>query len=251
MSSQIDPIHTPCKKCVFASYENNTQIACHLDYLDRYKNNNVEILEVYDEEKEFFVINKKKCIGYRENKWFDQFNLSNGSIEDKIQKYKENEYIRYIAVVDLKDMDLEELESVCVELSKTSIKPQKLIIIRYLSNKEQFKYNDIESLLKTTNIGCQWRIQTILDEEAQFIGIMHDVLKNNKKSRFVLTIKKMSTKISTIIDYANNKVYNELDTLLACGDKDRHGVLCSATTYRYAIENQKDIINDKEIFIEL
>ena len=54
----IKPIHTPCKDCTFAIYEGKTQNGCHLNLLEKYKNKNLEILEAYDEQKEFYIINQ-------------------------------------------------------------------------------------------------------------------------------------------------------------------------------------------------
>lgn len=251
MTQEISAIHTPCKNCVFAQYNNITQTGCFLGYLDRYKNMGTEILEVYDQEKEFYVLNDKKCIGYRENKWFTQFGLDRASIEAKIKKYLDNEYIRYMVVINLREMNLGILENICRGLSTAPVKPQKIIIIRYLDNRE-FKYADIEKCLKKTNVGCAWRVQTILDNEAPYEGIIiNDILRNNKNQRFLLHINKDNNSISQIVDFANNTVYRDLGTLICCGNNDRSCLLYSSTAYRFAIENHKNLIEDKEIFIEL
>ena len=52
----ISKIHTPCKDCVFALYNDITQVGCKTKTLDIFKQRGVTILEVYDEEKEFYVI---------------------------------------------------------------------------------------------------------------------------------------------------------------------------------------------------
>ena len=61
--STINAVHTPCKNCVFAIYDNITQTNCALHYLDIYRDKDIEILEAYDNDKEFYIINNKKCIG--------------------------------------------------------------------------------------------------------------------------------------------------------------------------------------------
>ena len=55
-------IHTPCKDCVFAIYDDKTQINCSQDCIDKYKKLDVPIVEVYDDDKEFYVIEGRKCI---------------------------------------------------------------------------------------------------------------------------------------------------------------------------------------------
>ena len=85
--TSIPAIHTSCKKCVFAIYDNITQTGCHLDYIAKYREKNISILEAYDEQKEFYVIGDKKCPGYREDSWFKDNNLT---IEEKIDKIKKD-----------------------------------------------------------------------------------------------------------------------------------------------------------------
>ncbi|NCA30639.1 MAG: hypothetical protein EBS93_07975, partial [Chitinophagia bacterium] len=124
LNEQINKIHTPCKDCVFAKYQDNTQIGCELDYISKYKSKNIEILEAYDNNKEFYIINGKKCIGYRENKWFDQFDLKDNSIEDKIKKFHELNSLDYLLVIDLKKINLEELEDILGQINTLEIKPK-------------------------------------------------------------------------------------------------------------------------------
>ena len=52
--STVNTIHTPCKSCVFALYEDKTQTDCGLNYISKYRQkDNVEVLEAYDNDKEF------------------------------------------------------------------------------------------------------------------------------------------------------------------------------------------------------
>ena len=44
----INPkVHTACKNCMFAVYEDNTQTGCYINRLEKYS----DVLECYDEEK--------------------------------------------------------------------------------------------------------------------------------------------------------------------------------------------------------
>lgn len=248
MTPQISTIHTPCKSCVFAKYDNKTQTDCYLDYINIYQNNNIEILEAYDNEKEFFIINDKKCIGYRENKWFDKRGMTNSSLDEKIAKYNETNYAHYLAVIDLKNMNLSQLNEIITDLALCSIKPQKIIIIRYKNDNKIFGYKTIESLLKTSNIGCQWRIQTMLEDSMDHNYILNDIIKNNLNCRFVLSITDTGGKVNDIIEYANTKVYKKLQNFYACGNKSKNIVLYSSTVFRHAFDINKNIIDDSELY---
>lgn len=61
-------IQTPCKNCCFATYSGITQIGCDAGRLEKFENIGTDIIEAYDEEKEFKVINRR-CQYYREAKW--------------------------------------------------------------------------------------------------------------------------------------------------------------------------------------
>lgn len=68
----INKVHTSCRNCVFAEYEDKTQVGCRLDMLEKYD----EVLEAYDEEKEFFVINNMFCRRKRSEQWAKRFPAS-------------------------------------------------------------------------------------------------------------------------------------------------------------------------------
>ncbi len=59
---------TACKFCYFAVYDKNTQTGCSLGKLDKFRANGHEIIEAYDEEKEFYLI-KGFCPFFRTGEW--------------------------------------------------------------------------------------------------------------------------------------------------------------------------------------
>ncbi len=237
--STINSIHTPCKSCVFAEYKDITQIGCHLNYLDTYRTKNIEILEAYDNEKEFYIINNKKCIGYRENGWFEKRNLQNLSIEEKIKKFKEKNFLHYLMVVNLNNFNTsEQLHSLSVQLSHIDIKPRKIIFIRYHSNKNH-PLSTIQDLLDKSNLSCKWRIQTML-EDRDYLEVLHDIVNLNKKYRFVCTMSAETTETNTVINTANKIVYENMDRFVVLTDKNKSITIFSAPNYRYGllIENK-------------
>lgn len=56
-------IKTSCKNCVFAIYDNSTQTGCCFDRTKKF-----DITEAYDDNKEFFVVNRL-CNYYRDKSW--------------------------------------------------------------------------------------------------------------------------------------------------------------------------------------
>lgn len=245
----ISKIHTPCKNCVFAKYENITQTGCALSYLDKFRSKNVEILEVYDEEKEFYVINNKKCLGYRENKWFDQFDLQHSSLDEKIKKFKEFNHLSYLLVVDLKDFDDTSFDLLKEQIQNSSIKPQKIIFIRYqwINN---FHFNKIKRLLDTANIDCRWRIQTMVDDSLCEKDILHNIVNNNKEYRFIVSVNKPGNNLKLLIEKANTIVYEDFGIVTALKNTDGSIILFSAPSYRWSnLVEKKNILEDETNYI--
>ena len=246
IDNNINPIHSPCKNCVFAIYENNTQTGCSLNYLDKYKNKNVSILEAYDDDKEFYIINGKKCLGYRENKWFDQFNLSDASIEDKTSKYFETNTLDYCVIIDLKTMDINNLDHILSQLSQCQIQPKKVIIVRYVDNELQFGYSKIEALLKKYNASYIWRIQTIVDLSLTSEQILHNIVSLNAKYRFILSINKANSDIQHIINSTNIIVHEDLDQFEILSNRDRSCMIFSSIVYRFDAFHGHDLLAKDE-----
>ena len=247
--SSISQVHTACKDCVFAKYEEKTQINCVLDYISKYKEKNAEILEVYDEEKEFYVINNKKCIGYRENKWFEQYGLSEASVDEKISKFKELNHIDYLLVIDLNKFTKETLDKLKSTVSDCKIKPQKIIFIRYQSCK-LFDYNVIQDFFDSTNLKCKWRIQTMVDDSLDPSDILRNIVNLNKGYRFILSITNFTSDINTLIEKCNTVVYEELGIVIAIKNTQGSAILFSASSYRWSlVVEKKNILKDEKNYI--
>jgi hypothetical protein len=247
--SEINIIHTPCKKCVFANYHNNTQIDCHLDYISFYKNTKIDILEAYDEEKEFYIINNKKCIGYRENSWFEKRNLQDLSIEEKINKFKENNFLHYLMCVDLQNFTQEDLSAFGDLFKNLSIKPRKIIFIRYQNHNIKFSYDLIQKTLDRAGFNGKWRIQTMLIDK-NYKDILHETININKKYRFILSMNSYCNNLDAIISKGNNIVYENMDRFVAITNSDKSAILFSTPNYRHSLLiEHKDILEEESYHI--
>ena len=249
LDKAINPIHTPCKDCVFAKYENNTQIDCFVNYLDTYRSKNIEILEAYDDQKEFYIINSKKCIGYRENKWFKQFDLQDSDIDQKIKKYHETNVLDYMIVIDLKNLVIDQLENILLQISTISIQPKKVVFIRYADNNLAFPYSSIENLLKKYNAKYKWRIQTILDPLLSYDQIINNITNLNTSYRFILCVNKYNNDLDRIISLTNQKVHHDLDQFDIIANEDHSCLIYSGVIFRFETFHGKDFLNDKDHYL--
>lgn len=243
LNEQINKIHTPCKECVFAKYQDNTQIDCALNYISKYKTKDIEVLEAYDDHKEFYIINGKKCIGYRENKWFDKFDLKDSSIEDKIKKFHELNALDYLLVLDLKNISLEELKNLLEQISTLSIKPQKLIIVRYADN-TKFPYDTLKNLLDKHIKGYKWKIQTILDQLLAYNNIIKNIVSLNS-NRFIVSITQANEDIEHIIKHTNRVVHHDLDQFNIISNQSKSCIIFSRSSYAFETFNGINLLDNE------
>lgn len=243
---QINTVHTSCKNCVFAKYENNTQTGCELNYLSVYKNKDISIVEAYDNEKEFFIVNGKKCIGYRENKWFDQFNLEDDSLQSKIDIFKKHNSLDYLLTINLKNMNISQLESLLSQIQECSIKPKKLIIIRYADNNNRFPYNNVKDLLDKYS-SYIWKIQTILDPLLEYKDILSNIVSLNS-NRFIASIKDYNSSLNNIIQTTNKIVHEDLDQFTIISNADKTTLIFSRALYSFEAFDGKNLLDNDSYY---
>ena len=75
---------TSCKECCFAQYERHEdgeeQVGCTLGSLDIHRANKVNVIGAYDDEKEFFVLENRRCPNYRTKIWAER--VDPNSVQD-------------------------------------------------------------------------------------------------------------------------------------------------------------------------
>lgn len=244
-SPTISPIHTACKSCEFAIYEDKTQTECYLGFVDRFKIADVEVLEVYDEDKEFYVINNKKCVGYREFKYFVNRGLSETGIQEKAEYVRDRLKINYDLTINIRNYSAAELQELAKEISKLSIKPNSLHIVRYKEDREKYSYRFIEKIISSTKV-TKWKIKTLLDNSEEFLTAVHHIINENKSTKFMLSINKNFSKIAEMVDYAQKTIYDNLSTFVVITEKTKECFLFSTDVYRLGILNGVDILSETD-----
>ncbi len=59
-----------CKECVFAVYDSKTQTECSLGRIEKYRKRKVgKVIEAYDNDKEFFILENIQCNAHRVPEW--------------------------------------------------------------------------------------------------------------------------------------------------------------------------------------
>jgi len=179
MSGQINQIHTPCKNCVFAEYETKqtehgeveSQVGCYAGMLDKFREDeDIEILEVFDNEKEFFVINDVRCHGARSEKWKDK-NFIQGF--DLVEIMKAEWKLPYHAIV----INLEEHDVIKTlnSLIKQRVRPKALTVIQPRQKPTQARA--VIDFLREINIPWYMKNAKVVETDDQYIK---QVMANDK-----------------------------------------------------------------------
>jgi hypothetical protein len=244
-NKKLSVIHTPCKECVFAEYDNKTQTGCAAGMLDKFKNSGYDIVEVYDNEKEFFVINNKKCIFMRKRDWFDNRNF-NSITKAVAEATKENE-IKYILILDInKNTSFSSIENVVNFFNTQNIIPTGILVITNTNEDLQIKIKDIAKLLDIQKI--KWRIQKFIDQSLNFTQKIKAIIQSAPVNRFYFYIDPMKFDSNNLnMSVLNTKI---LDGLVFGCLKIGGGLFFSYLSWQYAKLNKDvDIILDGQYHI--
>lgn len=146
--------HTSCKFCVFAQYKDITQYGCTAKELDYHKKSSCDILECYDSDKEFYVINDIKCAYYRNHQW--AYNKSPPYLDEVYEETK----FKYQAII-VADQNFNDVKTTVNSLVGQSLKPSHISIIRPIGSKI------IPRILAEYLIGLSipWRSENAVDQQ--------------------------------------------------------------------------------------
>lgn len=245
----IHPIHTSCKDCVFAIYEDNTQTDCHLQYLDLFRSKNIDIIEAYDDDKEFYVINDKRCLGWKSLDWYEKRDLADLSLEQKIDRHHKQNFIKYLLWIDLHNFTTEEsLDELGASIKKCNIKPSKIVFVRYKNYQQDLHdFDHIRNILvKADCNNTEWRIETSLVDRSNVDNQRHDAIINCEK-RFICLVTDIPKNLDKMIHRANYIVCDEIDMFNILKNKDETAILFPVFTYKYGLYfHHIDILKEKK-----
>lgn len=160
----ISRLHTSCKNCIFAIYDGDTQTICQMARL-----HNEEVIEVYDDERKFNVINNVKCHYKRTKSWADKV-----KIDDWKKRVLEENRIKYQVLIFLERYHtLEQLQHTIKSLLNQRLKPQHITVIKKpLSN---INLSSIHQYLKTLEI--PWKLQDVVNTNLNNLMLIDDAIR--------------------------------------------------------------------------
>ena len=161
MKDEVERIHTPCKTCIFAKYNGDTQTGCGLGRIQPFREQG-SVLEAEDEEKKFYIINGRLCNGFNEPggefaKTFAQ--------EDWVETAKKLLKLRLAIIVVIEEgHDLQMLTPTIESIMGQSLKPKQVI---FVNNQKTIRAPEIQTKLwKIIGNSLTWRINAIVERGA-------------------------------------------------------------------------------------
>ena len=172
--NNVSAISTVCKNCLFAIYDNDTQVGCKFDRTEKANNHSYyKLVEAEDEEKEFYIIDNHICPYQRTESWIHS---SHEDIESMVRK---EVFMPWAAILFYR-CDISELKQRIQELKSQSIQPN-IISLVLNSTIPAEKLKDI--LTDIDNSFGSWYVQKVLDEDLGdrlSIDICFDKMKRDK-----------------------------------------------------------------------
>jgi hypothetical protein len=185
-SQQQEKIQTNCKDCLFAIYNDKTQVSCAANRIVAFGN---DVVEAYDDDKEFYVINRF-CNYYRKTTWND------GEID--FEKLKKETDIPFDLFISAKGLSSNELIQLLFNLKYDQTKIRVSVFHHMLDNVDMV---EIKKLVKLTN--CTITACADIDKY-----LHNSIIRSNNNYHAVL-VNENKHKIRDL-DSINSVINNEL-----------------------------------------
>jgi hypothetical protein len=176
---KLPPIITSCGRCVFATYEDNTQVGCHFNRLQKYEK---FLKGAYDETgKKFFIIEGRYCPFLRNSEWRDKVKLAGENIYGRV---KSETTLNYMGVIlTNKTTTREELGKTLDSLLGQDIKPSHITVCVYTGG----ILNQFNSSKLLKNRGVEWKVQFMTEDYAR--GFVIDLAIDSTKRPWYVVVE--------------------------------------------------------------
>ena len=229
LENNLTIVKTSCKNCIFAIYDKNTQYGCEHDRINKFKNLSTNlVIEAYDNDSNFFVINKF-CNFYR-----DKTTWNNGNVD--INKVEEEAKITFDILLNCDDIDDEYLEWLIQFVKEVneynSHDTRKAIIHIYhannISKEQKQKVSSISKMIKGNNSINIYFDKNILD---------YHIVSKSKQSYHTCISKTQRPNIN-VLSNVNEEINTNLKKLLVI--KNNNVYLYSNLSCKIEITNNNN-----------
>jgi len=171
-------VQTSCKDCIFAVYEDKTQIGCEANNrLEKYRHQG-RVTDAYDDDKEFSVIDSI-CVFCKNKDWAPEQKC----LQQKYDVLRHIATIKYESIVLVgPDQTLEDIKVTVDSLANQILLPKKITLILALGN--HIKMGRIHSLMNTTLV--KWQAKHMLDSDIDENKAIDQALKFDKHQYYAV-----------------------------------------------------------------
>jgi len=191
------PISTSCKECIFATYDGKSQTGCELGRIEKFKKLDC-IIEAFDEDKEFYIVNGRFCLACRDREWGEK--IPPNRWKDVVKRQMQ---IQYQVIIFLTH-NLDDLKTTLDSLSSQTIQPKHITIIQRAKNK--LRPGKITQLIDGYYI--EWRLQHL--EHKVRDGDAVDLVLDKVKHQLYLVIESGYVFSKNMLSNLNHVVNEDL-----------------------------------------
>lgn len=177
----MSKLHTSCKDCFYAIYDesNKTQIGCQFNKIDKLKENGVNVIESYDEDKEFFVLNNHACMAYRSK---ESMLKADQDVKESMVLTRKQMSPRIAAVINVFNDDKEGLQKTINQIKNQEVPFYEVIFCVSSS----IKPSEIISIINELKCSFKWTIKQIIDEYWLGSRSINIAVQKSKSTYFTL-----------------------------------------------------------------
>lgn len=236
-----DRCHTTCSDCIFAVYDEDTQVGCNFnDRVEKYKEKSC-LIEAEDNEKKFFIINNRFCLAKRTHHWKNKVDkvLSTTRTDNELEVYDNETYttlvrteleISYDYVIYVgSSLDTDNIEKTLINVVSQPILPKNIVII----NNVNLAYGEIcKSLaMKIVSSQSKWQIRNIC-EDADRARAIHTTVRTLTNKLFALVTAGYILPTGFIQDLDKQINDEILDFCAIRPDKDGNCLISNPLVYK-------------------
>jgi len=226
-------LDTRCKSCTFAIYKDITQTGCELNKLEMHKINGMEIVEAYDEEKEFYVIKGRICPFFRPDNWRKNIrSLDLKTTEEIIQK--ENTIKYQILLWENNDLDI--IQTIKT-IEKLTTQPQHVVILLRIDTK--YDVSTINNWIKNPLISVR---HNQLEQTDNFYTSVKNALHIVKQPFTILWQKNVQLEPDIFADMSHKIIYEGLRFSFACSTNEEIFLIPRKILNHYMSNNEEHFL---------
>ena len=229
---------TNCNKCYFAIKIGKTQTGCELNRLEKYKKNNVIVIEAEDlEDNEFYVI-QSWCSAYREEGWVED-RLDPKS--DVLEEMKSP--IGFVVIIDDQN-PVDKMEITLESILQNCKKPSFVVLANNSSNDYlDIIHNAVEYFSDKDEIS--YKVTDIKEEKCDDHRVV-DIAFSNFTNGFYTVIKSGNIIINNIEDILNNSIISDLKKpAFVEGWDGINGETVQCIVHKFMNGNSGQLLSDK------